>query len=79
MNLVYGLFIEQLNRDDFEIISYKDPAFIKPVNYKEILETLFNKISDRPSYLMIELLKRKAKEIIVKIEEEQNFAGLSTL
>ena len=43
-------------------------------NDSKILETLFNKISDRPSYLMIELLKRKAKEIIVKIEEEQKLS-----
>ena len=41
-NLVYGLFLEKIKDDDIEILYYKDPSFIKKVNYSEILTELFN-------------------------------------
>ena len=40
-NLVYGLFLEEFE-DDVEILAYKDPAFVKPVNYSNILKTLYD-------------------------------------
>ena len=69
MSLVYGLFIEQLNRDDFEIISYKDPAFIKPVNYKELLQRFFNTHISDDEHEDIYLKKLIANVIIGLLEK----------
>ena len=40
-NLIYGQFLDFF-KEDVEILYYKEPSFIKNVNYSEILEILFN-------------------------------------
>jgi len=40
-NLIYGTFLEQV-KEDVEILYYKEPSFIKTVNYSEILKTLYD-------------------------------------
>ena len=42
INLVYGLFLEKLDKDDYDIWYYKTPSFIIPVEYDKILDKLFN-------------------------------------
>ena len=40
-NIIYGQFLDFF-KDDVEILYYKEPSFIKTVNYAEILKLLFN-------------------------------------
>ena len=40
-NLIYGQFLDFF-KEDVEILYYKEPSFIKNVNYSEILKILFN-------------------------------------
>jgi hypothetical protein len=39
LNLCYGMFLKQLN--DFEIIAYKEPSTIREVDFKRIVEELY--------------------------------------
>ena len=46
-NFAYGFILKDLNKEDYEIIQFKIPSFIKDVNYKKIIDDLYNKtISD---------------------------------
>ena len=41
-NLVYGQVLKQLPSDDYEIVQYKKPSMIKNVDYKTIVDQLYN-------------------------------------
>ena len=46
-NLLYGLILKQLNRDDFKLLNYKKPSFVEDCDYSTIVNTLWNtEISD---------------------------------
>jgi hypothetical protein len=42
IDLIYGLFLDKFNKDDYQILYYKTPSFILPADYDEILNKLFN-------------------------------------
>ena len=39
-NIVYGMFLNQF-ADEFEILAYKEPSFLKPINTKAMIEALW--------------------------------------
>ena len=46
-NLLYGLILKQLNKEDFKIINYKKPSFVEDCDYSTIVNNLWNvEISD---------------------------------
>ena len=45
INLCYGKFLAQF--DDLEILAFKAPSFVKKVDYKQIVKTLYNTTIDK--------------------------------
>ena len=46
-NLLYGLILKQLDREDFKILYYKKPSVVEDCDYSKIVNTLWNtEISD---------------------------------
>ena len=48
-NLCYGCFLNKLKLENMKIVAYKQPSFIKDVNYKSIIDDLYKiEISQDP-------------------------------
>ena len=46
-NLLYGLILKQLDREDFKILYFKKPSFVEECDYSNIVDNLWNtEISD---------------------------------